>query len=468
MTAPSSSPATSAFPSLLLAAALSLGLPAPAVAQPQLGSSIARVASANPEIAAFYAARQYRPLWVRGSTVGHEAQVLLDLLRTAKADGRDPDRYLRLGVQEAVERARGGDPQALALAEIVLSTAFAAYVHDVRRPADTGVIYGEPSLKNRAPSTLTILHRAAAAPSLEAYLRQIGWMHPIYAGLRGILAASPLDSGLMFGGEEELVRLNLERARILPAHEDRYILVDAAAARLSYYEGGKVRDSMRVVVGTPDQETPMMVGMIRYATLNPYWHVPPDLARQRIAPRVLSEGLSYFHDRGYEVVTEWSRSARIIDPSTIDWKAVADGRKQVLVRQRPGPRNGMGKVKFQFPNDLGIYLHDTPAKQLFNEDQRGFSAGCVRLEDADGLGKLLFRRDLQRVSDEPEQTVPLAEPVPVYITYLTAVAENGRIVQRRDIYGRDKFLALAGSGASDWRISQEDGLWSRGGSNPNP
>jgi murein L,D-transpeptidase YcbB/YkuD len=108
----------------------------------------------------------------------------------------------------------------------------------------------------------------------------------------------------------------------------------------------------------------------------------------------------------------------------------------------------MGKVKFQFPNELGIYLHDTPAKQLFNVDQRGFSAGCVRLEDADGLGKMLFGRYTEAQSNEPEQTVPLPEPVPVYITYLTAVSEDGRIVERRDFYGRDKAIALAASAAS--------------------
>lgn len=218
MLAPNCSRATGAFSSLLLAAAFALGAitqSAPAVAQPQVSSGIARLATSNPKVAAFYAARQYRPLWVRGSTLGTEADILLDLLRTAKADGRDPDRYLRVGVREAVERARGGDPQALALAEVVLSSAFAAYVRDVRRPADIGVIYGEPSLKNRVPSVLTVLHRAAAASSLEAYLRQMGWMHPLYAGLRRALAASALEGGLMFG-EEQRVRLNLERARILP------------------------------------------------------------------------------------------------------------------------------------------------------------------------------------------------------------------------------------------------------------
>jgi murein L,D-transpeptidase YcbB/YkuD len=414
-----------------------LQYPAAAWAQPRLGLEIQRLAAASPEIMAFYAARQYRPLWVRGSALGREAEILLNLLQTAEADGRDPDRYLRMGVREAIEEARSGSPEKLALAEVVLSSAFATYVRDVRRPAEIGIIYGEPSLRSQIPRALTVLQRAAEAPSLDDYLRSMGWMHPLYAGLRRALATSPWQGGVMFPAEERLVRLNLERARILPAHRDRYILVDAAAARLSYYEGGKVKKSMRVVVGTPDQATPMMVGMIRYATLNPYWHVPPDLARQRIAPRVLSEGLSYFHDRGYEVVAEWSRSARVLDPATIDWKAVADGRKEILVRQRPGPRNGMGKVKFQFPNELGIYLHDTPAKQLFNEDQRGFSAGCVRLEDADGLGRMLFGNHPRAHSDEPEQTVALPKPVPVYITYLTAVADNGRIVERRDIYGRD-------------------------------
>lgn len=431
------------------ALALAIAVPAaPATAQPRLASDLQRLAASNPELSAFYAARQYRPLWVRGSTLGPEADILLDLLRTAQADGLDPVRYLRLGVREAVEEARSGSPGSVARAEVVLSSAFATYVRDVRRPSDIGVIYGEPSLRKPVPSTLMVLKLASEAPSLEKYLRSMGWVHPLYAGLRQALAKSPWDGGVMFPDEEQLVRLNLERARILPAREDRYILVDAAAARLFYYEGGKVKESMRVVVGTPDQATPMMVGMIRYATLNPYWHVPPDLTRQRIAPRVIREGLSYFQNQGYEVVTEWSRSARVLDPATIDWEAVADGRKEVFVRQRPGPRNGMGKVKFQFPNEMGIYLHDTPAKQLFNEDQRGFSAGCVRLEDADGLGRMLFGRRPQAHSDEPEQTVPLPEPVPVYITYLTAVSENGRIVQRRDFYGRDQGRAHAASATS--------------------
>lgn len=425
------------------AQAAALALHAPAVARPNIPPAIQRLTAGDRDIAAFYAARSYRPLWIRGSSPGPEAALLLGLLRSADADGRDPQRFVQLGVEKAMESARGGTPEALAGAEVTLSRAFAAYVRDVRRPADIGIVYGERGLKPRPDSDLTILHRAAAARSLTDYLVRIGWMHPAYAGLRQALAGRLRGADPMAAAEERRIRLNLERARVLPAHQDRYILVDAAAARLTFYDAGEERESMRVVVGTSDDETPMMVGMIRYATLNPYWHVPPDITRVRIAPRVLKEGLGYFRDRGYEVVTEWSPSGRALDPARIDWKAIAAGSTEILVRQRPGPRNGMGNVKFQFPNDLGIYLHDTPAKQLFNADQRGFSAGCVRLEDAEGLGRLLFRGNPPTKSEEPEQTVVLSDPVPVYITYLTTVAENGRLARRPDIYGRDKMPVSA-------------------------
>ena len=415
----------------------------PAAASPvvmplSVSTEIQRLAAGNRELAAFYASRQNRPLWISGGQVGIQGDLLLQLLETAHADGRDPRRYLQLGVREALDAARSGSPQALAVADVVFSSAFAAYVRDVRQPADIGVVYGEATLRPRAQNVLTVLHKAASAPALEDYLKNLGWMHPTYAGLRRALANAPWDGGVISSRDEQLLRVNLERARILPADADRYILVDAAAARLTYYEGGKPRKSMRVIVGTPDQATPMMVGMLRYATLNPYWHVPVDLARERIAPRVLSEGLGYFHGRGYEVVSEWSRDAQVIDPATVDWKAVADGRKDVFIRQKPGPRNGMGNIKFQFPNELGIYLHDTPAKQLFNEDQRGFSAGCVRLEDADALKDLLLGAVRRSHSEVPEQTIRLAQPVPLYITYLTAAAENGVIVHREDVYGRDR------------------------------
>src|SRR6476620_11100401 len=179
---------------------------------------------------------------------------------------------------------------------------------------------------------------------------------------------------------------------------------------------------MKVVVGKPEMPTPMMAGMIRTAIVNPYWQVPADLVQSSIAKSVLDQGVKYLRSGGYQVLSSWDEDARLVDPKTVDWKAVNAGRALVHVRQLPGGANFMGRVKFEFPNPLGIYLHDTPAKDLMAQDARQFSSGCVRLEDAPRLGRWLMGGTLP-TSKKPETKVALPQPVPVYITYLTAFPE---------------------------------------------
>jgi murein L,D-transpeptidase YcbB/YkuD len=238
------------------------------------------------------------------------------------------------------------------------------------------------------------------------------------------------------GQQEQLLRINLDRARALPANPGRrYILVDAASARLTMYENGRVRDSMKVVVGKSNEQTPMMAGLIRFAMVNPYWNIPPDLVKIRVAPGVLGKGVSFLKTKGYEVTADWSDDTKVVDPKTVDWKAVAAGRLELPVRQIPGKDNAMGKMKFMFPNDLGIYLHDTPEKELFRKADRRFSSGCVRVEDAPRLAKWLFGKPLTVKAGGREQRVDL--PVPVYITYLTAAPEGQTIAFRPDVYKRD-------------------------------
>ena len=238
---------------------------------------------------------------------------------------------------------------------------------------------------------------------------------------------------------ERIIETNLQRARALPADLGRrYILVDTAAARLSMYEDGQAVDSMRVIVGRPASQTPMLAAYVRFAVLNPYWNVPPDLVRSRIATNVLSQGRGYLANRGYEVLSGYDDNADIVDPATIDWQAVADGREEVRVRQRPGAGNMMGAVKFMVSNDLGIYLHDTPDRHLFAGADRRQSSGCIRLEDPQRLGRWLFGRTLVASSDQPELRVNLPEPVPVYVTYLTAAPTEDGIVFREDGYGLDR------------------------------
>ena len=196
-----------------------------------------------------------------------------------------------------------------------------------------------------------------------------------------------------------------------------YVLVDAASARLYMIEDGRVRDSMKVIVGKPETPTPALKDVINYETLNPYWHVTGDLARSLIAKNVLEQGPSYLSQRGYEVVSGWGPDAQVLPADSVDWKAVAAGTAQVFVRQRPGPANSLGQFKFDLPNGDGIYLHDTPKKELFAQDQRNLSHGCVRLEDAPKLARWLLGKDPPQAS-APEENVLLPRPVPITISYL--------------------------------------------------
>jgi murein L,D-transpeptidase YcbB/YkuD len=205
--------------------------------------------------------------------------------------------------------------------------------------------------------------------------------------------------------------------------QGRYVLVDAASARLYMIEDGHVQDSMRVIVGKPETPTPALTSVINYETLNPYWHVTADLAKTLIAPRVLNDGPSYLTDRGYEVVSAWDKDARVLPADSVDWKAVAAGETKVYVRQRPGPANSLGRFKFDLPDGDGIYLHDTPKKELFAQDARNLSHGCVRLEDAQKLARWLLGKDPPAAS-APEENILLPRPVPIRISYLDPRSRN--------------------------------------------
>ena len=240
---------------------------------------------------------------------------------------------------------------------------------------------------------------------------------------------------------QRVIILNMERALRLPTSEDRgrYILIDAGSARLTMYEGGKPVDSMKVIVGNAQTQTPMMAAQLRYVSLNPYWNVPPELVVSLVAKNVVEQGLTYFTDRDYQVLSDWTDEATLVDPATVDWQAVAAGKQEIRLRRGPGPWNSMGQVKFMLPNDLGIYLHDVPeaSKAAFAADDRWISNGCVRLEDAQRLKKWLFRGDPPSPSGTPDERVDLADPVPVYMTYLTAEPSAAGVAFRPDPYNRD-------------------------------
>jgi len=411
----------------------------PAVLAPSPASAKGASTAFDAEIADFYRSRGGAPLWF-APNAGPAAQQLVQMLATAQADNLNPRRYNVGALNRAVAAVRTGNPTAVQRAEVMLSGAFVTYASDLRRDPGIGIIYVDKELKPSPPSPMELLTAASRAPSLGEYVAQLGWMNPIYAKLRQAIASRIYRNAAQY----RLLQLNLERARALPAGGHRYVIVNPPAARLYMYENGQVVDSMRVVAGRPDTiaQTPMMNAFIRYEAVNPYWNAPPDIAARKLAPNVLQRGRAYLNEKGYEILNSWGPDAKVIDPMSVDWKGVVAGRVQVIMRQKPGPANSMGRMKFMFPNQQGIWLHDTPEREKIDEAARLQSNGCVRLEDAPRFARWLFNgRPPQPKGARPEQKVDLPEPVPLYITYLTAVPSGSSIVYFDDFYGKDRAQA---------------------------
>ena len=242
------------------------------------------------------------------------------------------------------------------------------------------------------------------------------------------------------------IELNLERWRWLPRDlGKRHVLVNSAAFRLDVVEGGEEVMSMRVVVGRNYRSTPVVSSSIVYMVLNPYWNIPTKLAVEDIAPQVLKNP-QYLAERKIHIFTDWRADALEVDQSEVNWKKYTAENFPYKLRQDPGPKNPLGRIKFIFPNIHDVYLHDTPERNLFYKASRGFSSGCIRIEKPYDLALYLLRGDrewsrqkLNTVIRSGEMTtVHLPKPVPVHLLYWTAWADEDGMVQfREDIYERD-------------------------------
>ncbi len=278
--------------------------------------------------------------------------------------------------------------------------------------------------------------------ALAAKVKEFQGVHGLKAdGIAGAGTIEALNRGPEY--YEQLIIINMERAKRLPAPEEqrKYVVVDAGDARLSLWENGRKIDEMKIVVGKAETATPMMAAYIKYASVNPYWNVPPELVTNLIAPRVVAQGIKYLTDREYQVLTDYSDNAQLIDPASVDWQAVVDGRQEVRLRRLPSPANSMGAMKFMLPNYFGIYLHDSPEKEHFTKNELWFSNGCVRLEDYKRVARFLFNGSIpQGRNPKVEQEVDLPTPIPVYMTYLTVQPTADGVQFFPDHYGRDAHL----------------------------
>jgi len=244
------------------------------------------------------------------------------------------------------------------------------------------------------------------------------------------------------------IRRNLGRTlRAFDMGRQAFVLVNVPAFEIYLVRDGKTVWSSRVVVGETDAQTPLFESTISSVVLNPTWTVPRSIASEELLPKI-QEDPAFLARGSYELRNQEGSS---VDPANIDWASLSRSNFPYTLVQRAGPANELGQVKFLFPNKFGVCMHDTPKKHLFNIASRSFSHGCIRLENPIGLAEWLVepagwpREQIDAQLDTGQtRSIKLAEPIPIVVAYLTAVAdEAGTVYFYRDVYGIDRSSAAA-------------------------
>ncbi|KPK90987.1 hypothetical protein AMJ80_07780 [bacterium SM23_31] len=248
------------------------------------------------------------------------------------------------------------------------------------------------------------------------------------------------------------IELNMERWRWLPNDlGKRYVLVNIADYTLDVVEDDKSLITMRVVVGKNYRRTPVFSGEITYLVLNPHWNIPKNIAIEDFLP-LIQKNYRYLSAQNIKVFDGWGVSTKEIDPGTVDWLKVKPETFNYIFRQAPGPLNPLGRIKFIFPNKFNVYLHDTPQRELFQETERTFSSGCIRIQKPVALAEYLLKDDpawtreeiLAEINKGIERTIDITEKINIHLLYWTAWADKeGTVHFRNDVYNRDMRLIEA-------------------------
>ncbi|MBW0004269.1 MAG: L,D-transpeptidase family protein [Hyphomicrobiales bacterium] len=416
------------------------------------------------DITSFYESRAFTFLWYQGGTPTHAAVALLDRLTHAGEEGLDADDYVAAATPPV-----SSDVKDVAEAEWRLSAAVVAYARDAR-----GARIAPNRISNLItpklvlPDVQSVLETLWRAPDASAALEAFNPRTEGYANLRTALAAlraktgaaspstgdaaanaqlasvapemlkarhgSAVDQGgtrvvsaLSLKRVEADIIANMERWRWLPPElGERYIFINVPEFTLRYVNNGVLTHQARVIVGKPSSPTPLFSAEMKFLVVNPSWYVPPSILKKEFLPKLAGDPL-FAERQGYEVVQHGDR---------------------ISIRQPPGERNALGRIKFMFPNDHAVYLHDTPTRNLFAQAERAFSHGCVRVDQPFKLAEYVMNdeaswpeRRIEKMVGGSERTINLTQELPVHLAYFTVAADAAGTLHRfGDLYGLDPRL----------------------------
>lgn len=407
------------------------------------------------ELRELYRERGYAPLWLERNRSTDRVQALIDAVNGADADGLEPALY---GIDEIARRheearkgfirARGFDPLEAGVVDVRLTYTYLQFASDLADGlSDLAAADGAWQIRPSTFDARAHLGRALDDGDIAKALESLKPSNPEYLALRKLLAehrARATADGERTPGDADRSRvrqiaLNLERWRRAPrARGERHILVNIPAYRLDVWNGDRVDLTMRVVVGRKDTPTPVFNGDMTHLVFSPYWNVPPEIAKDETLPSALRDP-GFLARSNMEVL---DAAGNVVDSDAIDF----DRADTLRFRQRPGAGNSLGLVKFMFPNEHNVYLHDTPADSLFARPTRAFSHGCVRLEQPQALAEYVLldqpgwtrEKIVEAMQAGEERTVRLKTPMPVYLGYWTVdIAPDGAVTFAPDVYGID-------------------------------
>lgn len=391
----------------------------------------------------FYENRGYRPAWVDGERTTPHMKDLVQQFKYSERHGFDIARYpvtefeqlrlesqTRMGTRFAVNTVPELDAK--------LTYAYFSYAADlIGWSSSPEGIAGKWLTVRRDEDLAARLADAIESNTVRESLETLAPRHPQYKGLQAALAREKANPT----GNLDRILINLERWRWAPRDlGERYILVNVPAYMLQVMEGNEPALSMRVIVGKPDTQTPMFSEEMTTVVFSPYWNIPQNILRDETLPRVMKDP-DFLTRNNMEVVG----TSGSIDPEELDWSD-ASVTKRLRFRQRPGPGNALGLVKFLFPNHFDVYLHDTPGDRMFFRQHRALSHGCVRVEDPLRLAEYVLadqpqwteRKISAAMRSGQEQGVRLKTTLPVHIGYWTAwVQPDGAVTFMDDPYKLD-------------------------------
>lgn len=408
-------------------------------------------------MATVYQHRGYLPIWLNeNGEIKPEVHELITVLENSYKDGLNPTRYRLDLIQKLVQQIQNNNSvdmlQQSAKLDMELSDAYIAYGRDIQNGRINPVAsYPDWGVSRNLIDVGKQFESAINENSLIDTLEQMPPTNPQYLKLRDKLAGY---NKIIFDSNSELsnrdiatmkqIILNMDRLRWLPRNlSESYLWVNIPQFELDAINNSQIMFQMPVVVGKDgENKTCSVISDVTMVEINPYWGIPRRIATQEYLAK-LKVNPMYLANKNIRI---YNKNNKEVDPLSIDWSNVNENNFQYTFKQDPGNKNALGKVKFIFPNNCGIYLHDTSSRNVFSRDERSMSHGCIRLGKPLELANyILVEREHysadridKLINSDDHSGLKLKQPLPLYIVYQTLVInDSGEIVRYKDIYGID-------------------------------